>query len=298
MLRRYDCTVAFSPILHAKSESYFWKGSGALSIKTFSNGRSLYQTGRGYHAVEEGEYLLLNRGQEYSIAIEANRPVESFCIFFPDEMAEEIYRSLRSSSSRLLDDPFSIEQTQVSFVEKTYRNDLMITPVLQHIKQIYPAKQHTDMWLEEQLHALMQSMLLLHQDVIREIARLPMMRSSTREEVYKRVSVGHDYIAAYFDQPLTIDKIAQVACMSPNHFLRSYKEIFGLSPHQAVMEKRLQQAKSLLLLTDKTVTDICLEVGFHSLGSFSTLFSRRFSESPARFRLKGDFREAEGNRNR
>ncbi|KEQ27860.1 AraC family ligand binding domain-containing protein [Paenibacillus tyrfis] len=99
----------FLPILHARSGRYFWKGQGALSIKTFRNGRAVYEAGHGHFAVGEGSYLLLNRGQEYSITIEAEAPVESFCIFFPEQMAEEVYRSLVTSEEKLLDDPISLK---------------------------------------------------------------------------------------------------------------------------------------------------------------------------------------------
>jgi AraC family transcriptional regulator len=70
----------FNPILHEKSKKYYWKGIGSLSIKTFRNGKSFYQAGQGHFAVGEGNYLLINRGQEYSITIESETPVESFCI--------------------------------------------------------------------------------------------------------------------------------------------------------------------------------------------------------------------------
>lgn len=73
--------MASTTILHAKSKDYFWKGKGTISIKTFMNGRAFYHTGRGHFAVDEGKYLLLNHGQEYSITIESEVPVESFCIF-------------------------------------------------------------------------------------------------------------------------------------------------------------------------------------------------------------------------
>ncbi|WP_178075097.1 hypothetical protein [Paenibacillus albus] len=60
-------TQNFSSILHARSANYYWKGKGALSIKTFRNGRAYYQAGHGHYAVETGSYLLLNQDQEYSI---------------------------------------------------------------------------------------------------------------------------------------------------------------------------------------------------------------------------------------
>lgn len=71
-----------SPVLHEQSAEYYWKGTGKLSVKTFRGGSALYQAGNGHYSVGDNRYLLLNQGQEYSIAIESDQPVESFCVFF------------------------------------------------------------------------------------------------------------------------------------------------------------------------------------------------------------------------
>ncbi|WP_235548953.1 helix-turn-helix transcriptional regulator [Paenibacillus sp. Soil522] len=101
---------------------------------------------------------------------------------------------------------------------------------------------------------------------------------------FKRIHIGNEFIYAYFDQSITLADVARAACLSPNHFLRSYKQLFGMSPHQYLTERRLQESKKLLLQTDKSITDICLEVGFQSPSSFSGLFSKRFSMTPSQFR--------------
>ncbi|ASJ56483.1 hypothetical protein BP422_24715 [Brevibacillus formosus] len=73
-------------VLHAKSKQFYWEGDGQLSIKTFRNGRAHYKTSKGFFAVEEGRYLLLNEG-EYTISIgeDEERPfhVERSLFYFP-----------------------------------------------------------------------------------------------------------------------------------------------------------------------------------------------------------------------
>ncbi|GLI09440.1 hypothetical protein YDYSG_54720 [Paenibacillus tyrfis] len=273
----------FLPFLHASSSNYFWKGNGALSIKTFRNGRAFYEAGHGHFAVGEGSYLLLNRGQEYSITIEAETSVESFCIFFPDQLAEEVYRSLIASEEKLLDDPLSLNPGPIDFVEKTYCNDEWLAPALLKIKAEYGNRLEDGVWLDEQLRDLAQRLVQVHRQVHREMLKLPSRKASTREELFRRVSIGHDYMAAYYAKPITLEEVAGAACLSPNHFLRSYKQLFGQSPHQYLTELRLQEAKRLLLRTDTSITDICLSVGFQSPSSFSGLFSKRFGASPSRF---------------
>ncbi|WP_235548955.1 hypothetical protein [Paenibacillus sp. Soil522] len=173
----------YSPILHARSEKYFWKGKGALSIKTFKNGRAFYHAGHGHFAVDEGNYLLLNHGQEYSITIESEVPVESFCIFFPEMMVEEVYHSIMVSNERLLDDPVLPKQMSVDFVEKTY-NDKWLATTLFRIKSEYTNKYLDITWLEEKLYELAHGLLKVHRQVNKEILKLQSLRASTREELF------------------------------------------------------------------------------------------------------------------
>ena len=74
--------------------------------------------------------------------------------------------------------------------------------------------------------------------------------------------------------------------MSPFHFIRQFEAIFGVTPHQFRIRARLDAAKELLALGQHSVTDVCMEVGFSSLGSFSTLFARRTGEAPSAYRRR------------
>lgn len=83
---------------------------------------------------------------------------------------------------------------------------------------------------------------------------------------------------------VSIRDIANDAAMSPFHFIRQFEALFGATPHQFRMQVRLDRAKRLLALSDYSVTDVCFEVGFSSLGSFSDLFARRVGAPPSIYR--------------
>jgi AraC-like DNA-binding protein len=83
-----------------------------------------------------------------------------------------------------------------------------------------------------------------------------------------------------------VEQAAKEAALSPYHFIRLFKATFGTTPHQLLIDARLDRAKRLLLAADLSVTQICLEVGFASLGSFSTLFARRVGTPPAAYRRR------------
>lgn len=86
--------------------------------------------------------------------------------------------------------------------------------------------------------------------------------------------------------PRTVAAVAREMGFSPFHFIRLYKAVFGATPHQHQSAAQVDRAKELLLLTDRSITDICMEVGFSSLGSFSTLFKKRVGVSPTGFQRR------------
>ncbi len=83
-----------------------------------------------------------------------------------------------------------------------------------------------------------------------------------------------------------LSAIAQEAELSLPHFIRRFAAVFGETPHQFRIRVRLEKAKELLVLGEGSVTDVCMSVGFSSLGSFSWLFSRRFGEPPSEYRRR------------
>jgi AraC-like DNA-binding protein len=95
---------------------------------------------------------------------------------------------------------------------------------------------------------------------------------------------ARDMLREVHDRPLSIGEVAREAAMSPFHFIRRFESVFGTTPHQFRIQSRLERAKHLLALSDYSVTDVCMEVGFSSLGSFSALFARRFGTPPSAYR--------------
>jgi len=87
------------------------------------------------------------------------------------------------------------------------------------------------------------------------------------------------------DAPSIRDVATEVA-LSPFHFIRQFEALFGLTPHQFRIRSRVDRAKELLAHGELSVTAVCMEVGFSSLGSFSDMFSRRVGASPSAYRRK------------
>ncbi|WFE37138.1 AraC family transcriptional regulator [Micromonospora sp. WMMD998] len=104
------------------------------------------------------------------------------------------------------------------------------------------------------------------------------------EESNRAMLRARDAMDRAYAQPLDIPALARIAHVSQAHFIRTFRATFGETPHRYLQRRRVERAMSMLLETDRDVTDICLAVGFASLGTFSRTFRQVVGESPSDFR--------------
>jgi len=162
-----------------------------VSIKSFVSGHALYRVDNAYFDVGNDAYLVLNDGQEYSVLVDSATPVESFCVFFPAGLADEVRHSLVTPSDGLLDDPEAHRGEPLRFVERTYPHDDLISPVLARLR----AGSATGGLLEETLHDLMVRLLYVEYGTRCEAENVLALRAATRQELYRRLHIAREYTA-------------------------------------------------------------------------------------------------------
>lgn len=102
--------------------------------------------------------------------------------------------------------------------------------------------------------------------------------------LYRRIVHAKLYIDAHFHERLNVNQVSSEAAFSKFHFIRLFKKIYSKTPHQYLRDVRLDEAKKLISAAEVDIESVCLQVGFESVGSFSSLFKRRFGITPARYR--------------
>ena len=107
------------------------------------------------------------------------------------------------------------------------------------------------------------------------------------EESNRRLLRARDAMDRHYAEPLDIATLARIAFVSEAHFIRTFRATFGETPNRYLQRRRVERAMYLLRSTDRSVTDICMDVGFSSLGTFSRVFREIVGEPPSAYRQRG-----------
>jgi len=105
------------------------------------------------------------------------------------------------------------------------------------------------------------------------------------EEFNRRLLRARDAMDRTYAEPLNVRGVAAVAHVSEAHFIRSFRSVFGETPHRYLQRRRVERSMFLLRETDRSITDICFDVGFNSRGTFSRMFREIVGETPSKYRM-------------
>jgi AraC family transcriptional regulator len=257
--------------------------AGPLSVKTMISGAAFWHTEAGAQRVKPSSFLVLNQGTKYTLEMNSRDPSHTFVLFFKDGFIEDVHRCVHSSSGKLLDDPI-LGGRVTPFVEAIHSaGEFGVGAALDRVRNAWLSGRSAET-LEEGFHGVAVELIGLQKDALRMAAAAPPLRQSTRNELFRRIQRARVLIEDCYLEDLSLEELAAEACLSPYHFHRSFREVYGITPHQHVQRLRLREAERFLKETDLPIATVCAKSGFSSVPSFSTLFRSRFRMSPNRFR--------------
>ncbi|MGN1029989.1 MAG: helix-turn-helix domain-containing protein [Butyricicoccaceae bacterium] len=156
------------------------------------------------------------------------------------------------------------------------------SPVIHHAKNYQELESLLIMILssrdEEIKHYLLWAFLLM----VREEAMQTTLPGEDKE-----IQLGHfiqQYLDAHYLQDIQLQEVAEQMNMSPYYLSRVFRKAIGCSPKQYIMRRRIGEAQSWLLMTDESVTDIAIRVGYNSVSNFHNTFHRIVGMSPQQYR--------------
>ena len=257
---------------------------GCLSLKSVVHGSADWETEGKRFVVNQDCYLILNDLQHYTMTIDSPKRVKTFCVFFERGFVEEINRVMIKGDECLLDSPQDPRRLGLDFINRVEPNDSAVLGLLRQFhSELGCGRMPLTEW-EKHFLRIGARLVMERRDTLRAIVNLPALRASTREEVYRRLLRGRDFLLASLQDPIRLRDVAKAANLSPFHFHRSFARAFRETPHQYLTRHRLEMAARLLRSTELSVTAVGLEAGFDSVAAFSNIFRRYHGKSPSRYR--------------
>ena len=249
------------------------------------NGYQYYKTGRKDCIVKNDNYLVVNEGQTWQSEITSESPVEMIVVAYHPEFLKKAIHSLTASAQSLLDDPFvATSGCETAYFESTYPNDDKIRQLFLQLKSSIISEKEDELFFEQIHFDLLELIFQKHQNSLKQASLLPAKSAAVQKELFQRLGIAKDYINAHLDEKIKLEEISKVAALSPYHFLRLFKALYKLTPHQYLTKERMRRAYYLLEHSSKTIREISYETGFENQSAFGRVFKNHFSASPLQVR--------------
>ena len=212
--------------------------------------------------IDNSSFIVVNRGSSIQITIDDQ--CQPFLLYFRNDVGddwnitERVYESTGSFKERIKT-LASLTESCSSFV--TMQSDAIVRSTLAEI-------------------------VSLNQVSTKQSLQLAVKKKVTREDNFKKLATARDWIENNFTQSLSLRQLAQMASMNDEHFLRQFKKLYNKTPHQYLIDRRIQAARELLVSKDLSVQEICSAIGWESLATFTSLFKQRTGITPGEYRLR------------
>jgi AraC family transcriptional regulator len=254
---------------------------GTLSIKSMLSGKGSWITPEGRYVLEEGSYLVLNRGQRYSVDIRTRELSETFCVFFRPGFLEGVMDSIKAAD--LLEPATATGDT--GFYERVNPADDLLSPALQRLRTAIRRGISSPLEADDFMIGVAAGLLKANRAACVESSHLRICSAETRREIFQRLNRSRDFLLSNLAESVDLATLASVASLSPFHYHRLFKQTFRETPHEFLTRQRIIKAKRLLAATGEGIAQVAWSVGFDGPASFSKLFKRTIGMTPSEYRL-------------
>lgn len=228
-------------------------------------------------------FTAINAGTDHCSLIDSIIPVSTLAIYLNTQFVEDFNRLFFLDHEQLLAHTELKEKPQ--FVETLYPLMGNLRYNIAHLKRQIDKGVEDEMLLNEYLHhCLFGYYQIYHKEIDEKYQSLEFLKAKTRKEIFRRLLLAKEYLHGNLYKEIKLEDLAKYSCLSINHLLRTFKKAYGQSPHQYLIQLRLDRAKWLLKTTDYPSNEITRLVGFESPSSFVRLFKTCMGITPSKYR--------------
>jgi len=258
----------------------------SFSLKYVVDRCIYYKVGNKEHVVQEGNFLLACKQPDVQAYFDSQKTVKSICIDICPVTVAEAFTVLTAQNDYDFDNYLAGYFRAPEFFEAVCPvNAAQFGDKLKRLVASITNGQAHHHINKEWFLDLVEKVIFHEYGNYLALNGIQSVKLETRKEILQRLKIARQYMD---DEYLAIDEINQVAVfcnMSEFHFFRSFRQAFGISPYQYILNKRLETAKELLMTADMSVTAIAAHCNFPDIFTFSKAFKRRFAVAPSRLNV-------------
>ncbi len=259
--------------------------NGSLSIKYPLKGGENYEIQSDRNVkVDFSNFLILNAHQNYASEFYSNTDNEILCIFFQENYVRKMLGSAFQNTSEMLGNFECLVYEDFVF-DTLHKKSPEIDIIMRWFRRYLISSKEDQFSFQHKFVELFYHILYLNLDLVKLKKNLKYQKKSTRDEIYRRLQKGREYIESNFANKIKLDEIADSSNLSLFHFVRKFKELFGVSPHYYLSRKRVDHA-AYLLKNNYSVTEACYSSGFIDSAHFSKAFKQIKKESPLAYKKR------------
>ncbi len=272
-------------LLCISSINQFYKPveSTGFAIKYVSDGIERYTIEKEHFAIQTGFYLLMNGHKEGKVYVENQSNVKGICVSIDSSVIGQVIASHISADTAFPDADFGSFFDRNHYLTNQYQShNTSLGNILKILDREIKNADFLGMHINDGLfYTLAQRLVEDQVPMYRQLQSVRSIKVQTRRDLYKRLWVGRRFIDAHFTKDVNVARIAQEAGMSDYHFFRLFKSVFGVSPYQYILQKRLEQAL-FFIKEGKSASETAFACGFSDVFSFSKSFKKRYGFPPSK----------------
>ncbi len=265
------------------AQSYRPDIKGTFSLFCNISGESYVKADKYQVKLDNRHFFITNESQYYSLIVESEKPTETFNIHFGSAFFADLVHDYLSGHEKLLDNPESPEAT-FSFFNQITPFNANIKNLLQQLHRHAQKSTEHSLFVHELLAKLGYQLMEVETDKHRKSESIKSAKAATRQEIFKRIGQAADYIYSHAEKNISLEELAATATMSKFHFLRAFKAYYRVTPHQFILQTKLEKARELLKGSSLPIQEVGLMVGLEDKSSFSRMFKKHFNCPPSALR--------------
>ena len=266
--------IRFSEFNKLEAETPFT----GLGIKYVASGEETYFANDKKILVKEGEYIIGNDFTSSIVKIDNQKTVQGLCIDISSEIISEVadYYDLNGEdlTEFLLSDQFFVNRYNIKNTNLGYS--------LVDINESIKTRNHDQFLQEELFYSLAESIITDQRFIFNHLNKMDFKKVNTNEEVFRLLLNAKELLDLQAMKNLSLEEMSSAAGISKYQFIRHFKNVFGISPYQYQIRRRLENAK-LEILKGVSILDTAFAYGYADLASFSKAFKQAFGQSPSQF---------------